>query len=115
MPTREGPEGDETQVNISGLPVEYRDKMRAVSNELTGSRRGRLKRAYTEAIVGLLDELDKRPKIQLHGSVKGGSRLIVWIPSPVAEKLDAYCKNRAFKNGFFVTAVHRYLKSKGQL
>lgn len=113
MPTREGPEGDETQVNISGLPADYRESMWTVSNTLPGQRRGRLRRAYTEAVVGLLDELDRNPRLRLHGSVKGGVRLVVWLPSDVVERLDAYCENRAFKNGFFVTAVHRYLEGKG--
>lgn len=115
MPTREGLEGDETQINVSGLPLEYRDKMRAVSDTIPGPRRGRLKRTYSEAISQLLDTVENGSSVRLLGSTKGGARLIVWIPAPIADRLDAYCKGKAFKNGFLITAVERYLISKGEL
>lgn len=116
MPTREGPEGDEIQVNVSGLPIEYRDKMQAVSDAIPGPKRGRLKRAYAEAISQFLDSV-KGPScdVDLMGSTKGGTRQMVWLPASLAEKVDAFCKGKAFKNRFLITAVNRYLKSKGVL
>jgi hypothetical protein len=115
MPTREGAEGDETQINVSGLPVEYRDKMRAVSDATSGPKRGRLGRTYTEAVSQFLNEVEGRVDVELLGSTKGGTRQMVWIPAPLAKRVDAYCQGMAFKNRFLITAVNRYLKSKGEL
>lgn len=116
MPTREGPEGDETQVNVSGLPIEYRDKMRAVSDTIPGPKRGRLKRAYAEAISQFLDSVEGPcGDTELIGSTKGGTRQMVWLPASLAEKVDDFCKGKAFKNRFLITAVNHYLKSKGEL
>lgn len=115
MPTREGPEGDEAQVNVSGLPVRYKDQMRAVADTLPGSKRGRLKRAYTEAISEYLDEVEGLDDVQLLGSTKGGARQIVWIPLPLFDRLNAFCNGKVFINSLLITAVDRYLKSKGEL
>lgn len=115
IPTRKHSTGEQSQVVINGIPVEYVSQMQIVANSLSGPRQTRLKRAYAEAIKSLLDSADC-PSVggQVPRSINGNTQKIVWIPTELSKRLDAHCESLIFKSNFVITAVSQYLKSKSE-
>lgn len=115
VPTIKYRAGEKSQVVINGIPVEYVSQMKTVANSLPPPQQTRLKRAYAEAIESLLDSTD-RPSgdTQLPIPTDGNTQKIVWIPTELYKRLDAHCESMTFKSSFIITAISRYLKSKGE-
>lgn len=115
MVTREGPDGEERQINVSGVPRDYPPAMVAVADTSGGPRRGRLKRAYHDALQALAEALDRGERVALVGSTKGGARQTIWVREDLARRIDQHCRANAYKNRFVITAVERYLRERGRI
>lgn len=115
VPTVVSKNGRQSQIVINGIPLDYISRMQAVADKLSGPRPPRLKRVYAEAIRALLDS-DDCPNIrgQPQSSNESGAQKIVWVPTELLDRLDACCGSMIFKNSFIITAISRYLTSKGE-